>query len=198
MRPMMIVVCVSATACIGQGATPPTSPTRSTAPPAVSAPTLTARQSSLASAGPGPQSRVQLPFAGKFAGATAGVFNCPATCPPTTLRVSGTATGEATHLGRFTLATVDVIDLIADTGTGTWNFTAANGDALYTTTFGAAPEEIPPNISHVRITATIVGGSGRFAGATGTFTILLVQTIDLAANTASTSGSFEGYLTVPK
>jgi hypothetical protein len=87
-----------------------------------------------------------------------------------------------------------VVDLVALTGTGTFNFTAANGDQLFSTTSGGEDEFIPPNISHVTLVATIVGGTGRFAAATGTFTIRRIGTIDFAAGTSSQSGSFDGHI----
>jgi len=46
--------------------------------------------------------------------------------------------------------------------------------------------------------ATIVGGTGRFAGATGTVTILWSSAIDFAAGTSSGSGSFEGHVNLKK
>jgi hypothetical protein len=43
-----------------------------------------------------------------------------------------------------------------------------------------------------------VGGTGRFADATGTFTLRLVSTIDFASATASVTGSFEGQINLHK
>ena len=88
----------------------------------------------------------------------------------TTLTICGTAEGTATHLGRFTAVSVDTVN-IATESAGTLDFTAANGDRLFTTTAGKEEAFTPPNISRVRQVATIVGGTGRFAGATGTFTV---------------------------
>jgi hypothetical protein len=110
------------------------------------------------------------------------------------VRVTGEGKGEATLVGAFTLTETDVIDLEARTGTGTFNVTAANGDQLFATTVGRETEFVPPNISHVTLAATVVGGTGRFAGATGAFTVQFVQALDEANNSASTVGSFEGHL----
>jgi hypothetical protein len=91
---------------------------------------------------------------------------------------------------------VDVVDLAAATSTGTFNFTAANGDQLFTTTTGGEEEFIPPNTSVVALVATIVGGTGQFAGATGTFTIRERLIIDFASGTSSGSGSLEGQISL--
>ena len=192
MRPMIIAVCVCAVGCGGQGAISPTAPTNATAAPTV----LGQGPESGAAAGAGAQSRGQQPLRGTFEGATVGVGNCPPTCPPTSLRVTGTAAGEATLLGRFTVAIGDVIDVAAKTGVGTRHFTAANGDRLSMTTVGAETEFVPPNVSHASVTATIVGGTGRFAGASGVLTIRETQTIDFANGHATISGTFDGHLTV--
>jgi hypothetical protein len=50
------------------------------------------------------------------------------------------------------------------------SFTAAHGDRLSMTAVGAETEFVPPNVSHASVTATVVGGTGRFAGASGVFT----------------------------
>jgi len=65
---------------------------------------------------------------------------------------------------------------------------------LFTTTSGAEAEIVPPDISHVTLTATIVDGTGRFVAATGTFQINRIGTVDIVAGTASYSGSFEGQI----
>jgi hypothetical protein len=136
----------------------------------------------------------ELPFRGSFAGTSAATVNCPPTCPPTTLTITASSTGEATHLGHFTLAAVETVSLATKSGTGTYAFTAANGDQLFTTTAGGEDGFTPPNISRVTQVATVNGGTGRFAGATGTFTIRMTQTIDFVNNTATLSGTFDGLL----
>ena len=136
---------------------------------------------------------VELPFRGSFTGLSSSTEVVP---PSHT--VTGTADGTATHLGRFTTTSVDVVFLATGSSTGNWNFTAANGDQLFTTTAGAADEFTPPNISHVTLVATIVGGTGRFVAATGTFTLEQTSIIDFATATASVSGSFDGSISRSK
>jgi len=112
--------------------------------------------------------------------------------------ISGTDEGNATHLGRFTAASEDTVNIATAQSTGTFNLTAADGDRIFTTTAGHETGFQPPNVSFVTQTATIVGGTGRFAGATGSFTVKIVQTIDFAAATATGTGSFAGRISFNK
>jgi len=138
-------------------------------------------------------SGTQLPFRGSYTINTSAVFT-----PPSTLTINGTATGEASQLGRFTAATVDVVNTATATSTGTYTLTAANGDQLFATTAGGEDQFIPPNVSHVTLVATIAGGTGRFAGATGIFTIRSISVLDFATATSSGSGSFAGHISLNK
>lgn len=179
MRPIVLALCVSAAACSGQAVDSPTSPPRATAALPIPA-----------------QGGGELPLRGSFTMATTGVVNCPPTCPPTTVTINGTQEGTASHLGHFTATSVDVVDLATATSTGTFTFTAANGDQLFTTTTGGEDQFIPPNTSVVELVATIVGGTGRFAGATGTLTIRHTGAIDFATATSSGSGSLDGQISL--
>ena len=178
MRAIILSVCVFAAACSGQGLDSPASPT--------------------AASGAAPQTQAQngtqLPFRGSYTGNTTGVVNCPPACPPTLLILSGSYTGEATSLGRFTATSAEQVILATATSTGTFTFTAANGDQLFTETVGSEDEFIPPNTSRVTMTATIVGGTGRFAAATGTITLRFAGVIDFASGTSSLTGSLDGYI----
>ena len=139
------------------------------------------------------QHATELPYKGSYTFETSAVFT-----PPNTLTISGTATGNATHLGRFTATFVDVVDVTTTASTGTFTFTAANGDQFFATTAGGEDEFIPPNVSRVTLDATVVGGTGRFAAATGTFIIRSIGVIDFAAGTSSGSGSFQGRIDINK
>ena len=186
MRLMIVCVCLFAAACSGhQALNSPTLPTGTTAVAPVQAPALRSAASVQA------QSIASLPFRGSFTGKTTGTLNCPPTCPPTIVTIRGTLAGTATHLGRFTATSVDVVDIAAATGTGTFNLTAANGDQLFSTTTGG--QEGPPN-GPIVLTATIVGGTGRFDHASGTFTLRLTQIVDFASATGTETGTFEGHI----
>ena len=82
------------------------------------------------------------------------------------------ASGQATHLGRFTVEIPHTVNQALRMASGTYVFTAANGDTL---------------------TAEFTGGTGRFAGATGSFTAERVFTMA----TSTTTGSFEGTISSP-
>jgi hypothetical protein len=96
-------------------------------------------------------------------------------------------TGTATYLGRYTEHVVMQINIPTMTSTGTATFTAANGDTLSTSVVGQATPTSPGVLSIVEV-YTITGGTGRFAGTTGTFT--LESTVD--QSTGVSSGTFSG------
>lgn len=103
------------------------------------------------------------------------------------------ATGQANQLGRFTLEAPHIVNQATFSATGIWVLTAANGDTLTAELAGTASMIEPPNIIAISETATVTGGTGRFAGATGSFT---VQRLFNRA-TGVTTGSFEGWISTP-
>ena len=96
-------------------------------------------------------------------------------------------TGTATYLGSYTEHVTEVINLPTLSATGTATFTAANGDTLLATVAGQATRTSPTTLSIVEV-YTITGGTGRFADATGSFT--LKSTLDQV--TGVSSGKFSG------
>jgi hypothetical protein len=100
------------------------------------------------------------------------------------------ATGEATHLGQYELVAHAIVAVNDPTRTaiGTFQFVAADGDTLTGVLTGISTPTATPGVNHIVETATITGGTGRFAGATGRFTT--DRLIDLV--TLLTIGSFEG------
>jgi hypothetical protein len=137
---------------------------------------------------------VPLPFKGSMEGVH--VSRTPLD-PPRFFDVFKTQ-GEATHLGRFEL----VIEAVVDFGTrpptaeGTVTFTAANGDTLVADITGSSALA---GGGLVLITEHAVvdpdRSTGRFAGATGTFTI--ERLADAATGvTGVTTGTFEGTISL--
>jgi hypothetical protein len=100
------------------------------------------------------------------------------------------ATGNATHLGDFSIHIPHTVNFATASGVGTFTFTAANGDTVTGTFTGQAQ---PGPITSIEEHAIITGGTGRFAGASGSFTLnrLLNQATEI------TTGSFEGEISAP-
>jgi len=98
-----------------------------------------------------------------------------------------TGTGEATHLGRFTLLSeFTVIPPPVSTASGTATWTAANGDEIFTTVTGQAVVTFPT--AAIVETHTITGGTGRFVKASGT--LVVERSLDLLS--LESSGSIAG------
>jgi len=132
----------------------------------------------------------QVPFHGHFEGDL--TERIPLT--PTTFHDRFDMTGTATQLGNFDLVEEVVVDFgsVPPTGAGTYTFVAANGDTLVAEGTGySAPVE--PGVVLITEHAVITGGTGRFAGATGSFTV--ERLFDLV--THETIGSFEGTISTP-
>ena len=102
------------------------------------------------------------------------------------------ATGNATKLGRFTVEVPHVVNQAVRVGAGSYIFTAANGDTL-TASFTGVGTLIAPGVLSTTETATITGGTGRFADATGSFTAHRTFFI----TEGRTVGSFEGTISSP-
>jgi len=131
----------------------------------------------------------QVPFKGSFQGQET---DTPQGSPPTTLNIVGSTTGIASHVGQCSF-TYQLTGILANlTATGSGHLIAANGDSIFTTITGSAHNTIPGILSITEIDI-ITGGTGRFAGAQGSFTVerLLNQATGL------TSGSFHGTITSP-
>jgi hypothetical protein len=83
---------------------------------------------------------------------------------PSVIQTTDTGNGRATHLGRYTLAAGEHIDLASGAITGGfYTLTAANGDTITGTYSG----EALPGLTGYLVSGPIIGGTGRFAGATG-------------------------------
>ena len=124
----------------------------------------------------------QVPFKGRLEGVDT-------TTPLTPPFVSATveATGEATHLGEFTLTILVTGNRATGMATGTFLFTAANGDTVFGALSGQSTLTAPGVITIVE-NMIITGGTGRFAGSTGSFTSTRLRNVV----TGVVTGSFVG------
>jgi len=128
--------------------------------------------------------RDQVPFKGELE-LDRGIVT-PLTPPVVSVEIEGT--GNATQLGQFTVSVPHLVDRSTGMLVGSYEFTAANGDTLTADFVGHAMPSDVPGVLYVVEIATITGGTGRFADATGSFTTeRLVDT-----TTGTVVGSFEG------
>src|SRR4030095_3498287 len=123
----------------------------------------------------------EVPFRGSFQGVDIADLQVPS------LFVDGSGSGRATHLGRFTVTYEVEVDLLTHETFGSSLFTAANGDSLATDITGLGTPTENPDVHSIVEVHTITGGTGRFAGATGTF----IRTSLLNLVSGVTSGSFD-------
>jgi hypothetical protein len=113
----------------------------------------------------------------------------------TTTTITTSGTGVATHMGQLSLK--NILTLSTLTGTGHW--VAHNGDSI-DTTFAALADVTTASLGYITVTEThtITGGTGRFAGIQGTFTLERTHiTTPEADGTRVTFGSFHGIITPP-
>ena len=105
------------------------------------------------------------------------------------------SSGQLTHLGAVTGSAVNQFALVGTNGfswTATGTTVAANGDKLFTSTSGIGTFGTPIQTTAV---TTITGGTGRFAGASGTMTgtsqstsVSIVGSIETITETFTSKG----------
>jgi hypothetical protein len=105
-----------------------------------------------------------------------------------TLFLTREGTGTATHLGKYTEQITMQINIPTMSSTGSAIFTAANGDTVVASVVGQATLTADPAVLSIVEVYTITGGTGRFAAATGTFTLKST----LNRPTGVSTGKFDG------
>ena len=88
-----------------------------------------------------------MPFKGRLEGVV--TRRTPLTPPLVSLLTEGT--GNATHLGRFTVEIAHVVNTFARTLTGSYEFTAANGDTLIADVTG----QFGPTLENPRVLLSV-------------------------------------------
>ena len=117
-----------------------------------------------------------------ISGTCTTAFAPPTLPPPPVIRQVDIGLCQLSHLGRTTIYSIQDIDIAAGTQTSIeYTYTAANGDLLRAVNVGTNV----PNGPGVRFSATttFVGGTGRFANATGQASV--EGTASFLTNTAS-------------
>jgi hypothetical protein len=105
------------------------------------------------------------------------------------LRQEDTGICQLSHLGRTVLHAFRVVNLANGTQVAQITYTAANGDVLRTTAVGTSSPPGPTSFLFTG-TTTIVGGTGRFANATGA----LQAEGEVNLITANASISYDGWI----
>ena len=131
----------------------------------------------------------QVPFKGRLD----GVATVAPLMPPfVSVNIEGS--GHATQLGHFEVSIPHVTNRSNGTAVGSYEFTAANGDTLTADfTSRVTPTDLPGVVS-VAVTASITGGTGRFADATGSF--VGERVVDMVHGTVTES--FDGTISTPR
>jgi hypothetical protein len=124
----------------------------------------------------------QVPLTGSFDGQSVQTPN------PPLVHDEITAAGHASHLGQFGMVISATVDPVARTGSGIIVLVAANGDTLTGTLAGASSPSPTPGVIMIVEQVTITGGTGRFADATGSFTIERL----FDRTTGAVTGTIEG------
>ena len=110
-----------------------------------------------------------------------------------TFSATATGSGNATQLGSFTIRYQVEINLLDLSSTESAEFIGTNGDLLRAEAVGQATENRTPGMLNVVDIYKITGGTGRFSGTGGTFTLNRLVSV----TTGAASSTFEGYLLLP-
>lgn len=107
-----------------------------------------------------------------------------------TMFVTAKGAGDADQLGQFTASYETEANLLDMSVRESVSLTGKNGDSLKASAVGQAVEDRTPGMFKIVEIYTITGGTGRFEGASGTFTLnrLLSRDVGIASST------FEGYI----
>jgi hypothetical protein len=112
---------------------------------------------------------------------------------PGIMFVDATGVGNATQLGLFTYDLQAQVSLPSLAATASATLLAANGDMIFGEGVGQGTPTADPNLVSIVETYTITGGTGRFVGATGSFTVeRLIQ-----RSTSISSGTISGNIVLP-
>ena len=112
---------------------------------------------------------------------------------PPRIHISLSGSGNATQLGLFTYSMQAELTVPALSATNVATFVAADGSSLSAEGTGQGTPTGTPGVISIVETLTIIGGTGRFEGASGNMTIR--RLVNRA--TFESSGSIDGLIILP-
>ena len=112
---------------------------------------------------------------------------------PSTVVVTTDGLGNGTLLGRFSFTQRVTLSFATSTTTGVAHWVAANGDNIDTTVAGSGHRTGTPGEIDITDVHIITGGTGRFAGTHGSFTVQRLA----SGITFTTAGSYDGTIASP-
>jgi hypothetical protein len=143
-----------------------------------------------AGSSPIPVSNAAVPLPWKESYQSTGTITADAQCPAPLLLESYEGEGTATHVGKYIIVNSHCLNPTTGALTGgSFVKTAANGDQLSGTYVGSASVIQPPSpigIFGISGTVTFTGGTGRFAGATGTTSMEGTERADFSQTPVTT------------
>ena len=111
-----------------------------------------------------------------------------------TIYLHGNGSGSATELGQFTMHFEGIVyNDAAGVGTGVEgvNFTLADGDKIFATNTGLGVPTSTAGVNKIVEKYTVTGGTGRYADASGNFTVERLVTLPTGASTGTIEGSIK-------
>ena len=126
-----------------------------------------------------------------FKGSMQAVETHVVTFPTFSLDANGS--GNATQLGLFTMSFQGEVFIPTLSGTVTSTLVAADGSSLYADGVGQGTVTYNPDFVSIVETYIITGGTGRFAGASGSFTVER----RIQRSTGISSGTINGTIVLP-
>lgn len=135
-----------------------------------------------------------VPFKGSLQAVEEYSTLLPPDVPFPTMHVDASGSGHATHLGRCAVEYEFDVNMESGFGIGSAEFTGASGDKVTTDIEAQGSAITEDGFAFVVEHHIITGGTGRFAGATGAFTVRRLANVF----TGVTSGSFSGSIVLDK
>ena len=134
-----------------------------------------------------PSAERQLLFKGSMQAVETHVVTFP------TFTLDATGSGNATQLGLFTMSFQGEVFIPTLSGTASAILVAADGSRLFADGLGQGTPTENPNVVSIVEMYTITGGTGRFAGATGNFTVERL----IERTTGVSTGTINGSIVLP-